>query len=134
MIHNHNLDSKQPGAYLFCSNQICYYLYILTLFRVDSDETGKVDESSQQSNASLLLTPKHVGEAMSAGDPYYRPNCKAQNPFATLKRFKVRQPIDTDVRWTGQIINVLPAPPCLFLLFFLLLLFFFFFFRTDGKF
>ncbi|XP_046445577.1 dual specificity testis-specific protein kinase 1-like isoform X2 [Daphnia pulex] len=55
----------------------------------DSDETGKVDESSQQSNvASLLLTPKHVGEAMSAGDPYYRPNCKAQNPFATLKRFK----------------------------------------------
>ena len=55
------------------------------------DETGgKVDESSQQGNASLLLTPKHVGEAMSAGDPYYRPNCKAQNPFATLKRFKVR--------------------------------------------
>jgi len=38
---------------------------------------------------SLLLTPKHVGEAMSAGDPYYRPNCKAHNPFATLKRFKV---------------------------------------------
>jgi len=27
---------------------------------------------------------------MSAGDPYYRPNFKAQNPFATLKRFKVR--------------------------------------------
>ena len=26
---------------------------------------------------------------MSADDPYYRPNCKAQNPFATLKRFKV---------------------------------------------
>jgi len=38
--------------------------------------------------ANLLLTPKRVGEAMSAGDPYYRPNFKAQNPFATLKRFK----------------------------------------------
>jgi hypothetical protein len=42
------------------------------------------------SASQSLLTPKHVGEAMSAGDPYYRPNCKAHNPFATLKRFKVR--------------------------------------------
>lgn len=44
---------------------------------------------ANSASQSLLLTPKHVGEAMSAGDPYYRPNCKAHNPFATLKRFKV---------------------------------------------
>lgn len=70
----------------------CHYLQGRAVkekpFNRESNETGKSDESSQQSNASLLLTPKHVGEAMSAGDPYYRPNCKAQNPFATLKRFK----------------------------------------------
>ena len=50
---------------------------------------NRKDSTALAECANLLLTPKHVGEAMSAGDPYYRPNFKAQNPFATLKRFKV---------------------------------------------
>ena len=75
---------------------ISFFLYY---FRRKEPAENPVDEATRQSNASLLLTPKHVGEAMSAGDPYYRPNCKAHNPFATLKRFKVlyRDSIDVEI-------------------------------------
>ncbi len=57
--------------------------------RARAAKDGDDEAGSLEATGHLLLTPKHVGEAMSADDPHYRPNCKAQNPFATLKRFKV---------------------------------------------
>jgi hypothetical protein len=74
-------------------NRLIYASFLLSnrncLLVAGKNESVDEEEYPLLASSNLLLTPKHVGEAMSADDPYYRPNCKAQNPFATLKRFKV---------------------------------------------
>nr|WCI13720.1 dual specificity testis-specific protein kinase 2-like protein [Scolopendra mutilans] len=66
-------------------------------------------KSSAESD-NILLTPKHIGEVMSLGDPYYRPSTRNHNPFAALAQFRDGKKILATSRELFSSCFELPSP------------------------
>uniref|UniRef100_T1JGY8 dual-specificity kinase n=1 Tax=Strigamia maritima TaxID=126957 RepID=T1JGY8_STRMM len=79
-------------------------------FTTPSDKARCHYNHNRRKASDKLMTPKHVGEVMSMGDPYYRPCSRNLNPFAALPQLNGGRKILASSRDLFSSCFELPSP------------------------